>query len=509
MNATAKWLVCGASLGFALSASWANAGTHPFATGLAVSLAAPLATGEAEVEASKISAAREAMKAGRLDEAEQLINDAARMGIKHDALMARFQDTPEKARQDLQKLRAKQGGPVAPSSKFSAWPPATTKPVAAMGVERTDPFAARASDSTIDRMTNDSKSKAARYLENGRNCLKQGDMAGAISWHTKARAENATFGAGEYTPDALASELRQAGVEPSRLPASSAGAPRFGNQEMPLDDRDLAAQIPAYAPRADMRSAFQGAVVSSPDDVQPERNPLTRSAPQPQMIRNENVQQTGYEPEAAAPRRLPTPGAEAAPSPQKQQAMQLMAHARIAMSKGDVNAANQLAQQAQDLRVPEREFGQDETRPWQLLMETSRAVSRRGGAQAVQPAGFAESANYNEQNGFNVQRGVYDPNADRSRNMAAQATEAPVEPGPLPGGPRVPEVWDGDPNTAGPQYYDAGMKAFIAGDRDLALQYFKQALKYREQLDQGARSQLKDKMLALEAPRPQRLPMGE
>lgn len=495
MSATAKWIMCGASLGFALSASWVNAGTHPLATGLAVSLAAQGAG--ADVEAAKLAAAREAMKAGRLDDAEKLIDEATRLGVKHDDLMARFKDSPDKARVELQKLHAKQGAGAAPSSRFSAWPPATNKPAPSnMGAPAADPFAARASDATIDRMTNDSKSKAARYLENGRNCLKQGDVAGAIAWHTKAREEKATFAANEYSPDMLAADLRQAGVDPSRLPASTAGAPRFNTQAMPEGDRDLAAQVPGYGQRTDMKSAFPGATVMTPDDVPQDRNPLTRS-------QTETAQ---YGP-AATPRRLPTTGNEPGPSVQKQQAMQLMARARLALDQGDVQAAHHLAQQAQNMRVAESEFSQDETRPWQLVLETERAVSRRGGNFPVTQAGAAvQNATYNDRGGYAVQRGVYNPQNDGTRNMAVQATEVAPEPAQLPtvaqGGPegRAPQVSEGQ------QYYEAGMQAFAAGDRATALQHFKQAWKLQSQLPPQVVSQLKDKLIALETPRPDRLP---
>ncbi len=646
MNATAKWLMCGASFGLALSANWAAAGTHQFATNLAISQTALAVTpsGDAATEARLLADARAAMKAGRLDEAQACIDNAQRLNIKHDPLTAGFKDSPERARRELEKLQQNQGGPVTPSSRFSAWPSSiNSKPKPTMGVQGTDPFANRASDATIDRMTNDSKSKADRYLENGRNCLQQGDMTGAISWHTKARAENAQFGPGEYSPDALAADLAKAGVEISRLPANSAGAPRFNAQEMPRDDRDLAAQIPAYERAGNGRSAFQGSVINNPDDVQQERNPLTRSA-QPEMIYNRTaqagqsplaearralaagdvrratelvqqgkqvqindpnikdspemvealirksnqlssgvrpgvdpaqysreyasfmVEQAGgllqygdlgsaerlaqqaknvkvnYRPgeltpdvildrvaaakqtpsaspreerfaaaptAGPAPRRLPTTaGTEAAPSSQKQQAMQLMARARLAMDQGDVQAAHQMAQQAQDLRVPDSEFTQNETRPWQVLMESSRALSRRGIDPNVRPAGAVENTIYREDGGYAVQPSVFTPGNDNSRIMAAQATEDAPEPGALPTGPRTQGVWDGDPETAGQQFYDAGMKAFAAGDRDTALQYFKQSWKYQGQLDGRTAANLRDKLLALESPRPERLPVG-
>src|SRR5690606_5029859 len=70
-----------------------------------------------------------------------------------------------------------------------------------------------------------------------------------------------------------------------------------------------------------------------------------------------------------SPQRLPTVEFSNAPSPQKQQAMQLMANASLALERNDVATAHRLAEQAHQLRVPESEFAQGEKRPWELVLE--------------------------------------------------------------------------------------------------------------------------------------------
>ena len=476
MNATAKWLMCGASLGLALSASWASAGSHSLAPQL--SMLAIGANNDGDAEAEYLAKAREAMKFGRYEEASKLIDDAARLGVQRDPVTARFKDSPEKARADLSKLQ----GPKTPSSRFSAWPPSLNKQQPQMGEQPRDPFAARANDATIDKLSQ-SKGMAGIYLDRGRQALKQGDSQSAIVFHQKALAENATYAQGDYTPDMLAGELRAAGVDLSRL---GPAAPRFGAQAMPEGDADLASRIPGY----DRGVPGQNQPITSPDQLQPERNPLARG--ESQMIHNPNVapQPNQF---AAAPSRLPTVEANSGPSQQKQQAMQLMANARMALDRGDVANAHRMAEEAQSLRVPESEFVTGEKRPWELVLETSRALNRRGvnpGMQPVQQASGVDTAGFNDRGGFAVQQGMYNPAADHSRTVAAQATEAANDP------------------QAGMRFFDAGMKAFAAGDREAAHKNFEQAWKYQHQLDPSIRSQLKDKLIALQTPKPERLPEG-
>jgi general secretion pathway protein D len=620
LNATAKWLLRSASLGLALSASWAAAAPPALAPSWAL-----LATGagsDAEFEKGYLSQARDAMKGGRFDDAEGFLQKAEALNIKHDNITGRFSDSPAKVRADLSKARGQ--APRSPSSQFQAWPPSVNKTAPAMGNAPRDPFAARANDNTIDRLTDDSKSKATRYLETARNCLRNGDVAGAVAFHQKARAENATFERNEYSPDALAAEMQAAGVDPSRL--TGAAAPRFNTQAMPEGDRDLASRIPAYETN---RPEAAGGMVTNPDQLAPETNQLSRGASQ--VVHNTTIPnksslvdarkalsfgdvrrasdfanqarqlgvdsrsgdspaaiealiaksnrltagpQKGMEAQFAreyaeflmeqseglleyrefkdaerlaqhakslkvrygagernpdqlleyiaglqqqAPRhienrfatpangnvrRLPTVGEEPAALTPKQQAIELMGDARAALERGDVETAHRLAEAANKLNVPNSEFASGEKRPWEFVLETARALNRRGG---VVQAGNVENATHNERGGYAVERGVYNPNTDRSRNVAAQATE----PGQFAAPPRARPVWDGDPNTAGPQYFEAGMKAFTSGDREAALQHFKQAWKYNNQLQPNDKAQLKDKLIALEAPRPDRLPEGQ
>ncbi len=92
---------------------------------------------------------------------------------------------------------------------------------------------------------------------------------------------------------------------------------------------------------------------------------------------------------AGAPRRLPPPGGELAGglAEQKAEALRLVAQARAALDRGDLLAAKQSAERAQNL-VPDAAYAADETRPWMVLLEVNKALepsrrSRPGGQLRV------------------------------------------------------------------------------------------------------------------------------
>ncbi|MFP6611673.1 MAG: hypothetical protein VB835_05115, partial [Pirellulales bacterium] len=80
-------------------------------------------------------------------------------------------------------------------------------------------------------LNNDSKTKAANFVSRGRDALAQGQVAGAIYFHDRARELGATFGPNEDSPSKLAAAIRQQGGRisavpvraPQRLPALTPG----------------------------------------------------------------------------------------------------------------------------------------------------------------------------------------------------------------------------------------------------------------------------------------------
>ena len=123
----------------------------------------------------------------------------------------------------------------------------------------------------------------------------------------------------------------------------------------------------------------------------------------------------GGAPAFEEPQRLPTGDAS-----EKGEAARLVAQARVALDRGDLKAAQSLAQQAQDMNVPDNAFAGDETRPWQVLLEVEKFARRREGVMQ------ASGANAPAEPKYPVAQGAYNPAADQSRVMQASNQSALV-----------------------------------------------------------------------------------
>ena len=107
-------------------------------------------------------------------------------------------------------------------------------------------------------------------MQKGRLALQQGDLTGATGWYQKAAGLNAPFAPGEYSPAALADELRRAGVPADRLVAA-----RPATSEMPAlrpddfaADRDASLPAALAGPAGGLNSsAFRNSVLDRPQDV--------------------------------------------------------------------------------------------------------------------------------------------------------------------------------------------------------------------------------------------------
>ena len=62
--------------------------------------------------------ARQAMKEGRLDAADELVARAEKLNVTSESIFARFVDSPDKVRKELTTLRKASGGVNKPSSWF-------------------------------------------------------------------------------------------------------------------------------------------------------------------------------------------------------------------------------------------------------------------------------------------------------------------------------------------------------------------------------------------------------
>lgn len=423
--------------------------------------------------------ARGAIKAGEFDKAEELIGQAEKLKVTYDPLTMRWVDTPDKIRKLLAEERAKRGPAAKPASRF----PSLLGGQAAQqpGIPG-DPFQGAQAGNAIsgnaaDRITGGEKSRATVLLTDAQKALAAGDKLAALAAWQKAAAIRVTYDRNEVSVDGVASDLIKAGIDPARLvPAASNPASPFALR--PSDIDQAAEQLPQLSgePRGIPAGATPGSY--SPYNLPAESNPLAQSG----------TNGGAYQPLNPEPQRLP--GGDAAA---KVEAGRLVAQARVALDKGDVKSAQQLAEQAEALNVPDSAFGPEEMRPWQMALEVSRVAYRREGVATVsgtEPAAAAIPTGPEPR--YPVAQGVYDPNTDLTRNMPATS---------LGGLSRQPTP-AGQANVGGglgiaDRLFREGMTALENQDREAALAKFTEAWRYQDQLDPELRQQLKDKLTFL------------
>jgi general secretion pathway protein D len=361
-------------LSAALSAQFAFGGQAEMTTQWALS---SIAIGQEErsesdrrTEAEQhLKQARQSMRKGQLEQAESYLQQAEKLNVQYDSLFARFVDTPQKVRRDLNELKS--NSPAMPSSRF------TPSAGSAAAAPPRDPLAPRTKAAALDAMTNVAKAKATAFLQQGRAALQNRNLPAAVGFWQQAAMANAEFAAGEYSPVQLAAELKAAGVPADRL---------------------LVVPQP---------QAFAGLMPSdvTKDDLL--RLPPTANVTRQSLTDGELPSQDGF-------------------SGAKQQAARLLARAQAALDRGDLTAAQQLTKQAAAMQVPDRAFAAGETRPWEMTLRIEQAV--RQGTSTVVPSNVSQVPGSSR---YGAAQGVYRPQEDSTRVQLAQSQQpaAPNSPG--------------------------------------------------------------------------------
>jgi general secretion pathway protein D len=489
----ALWMI-GIALGWALYGAPAQAAAPHTGVGLtALALAGQASAPRSSEEL--LREARAAIKRSDFAKAETLITDAEKLGVKYNALTARMYDTPDKLRRLLAEERSKAN--AASKSAFrlpSLFGGAKQEPAAVpadptMGAKPANP---QAVNNAVQQITDDGKSRAMMHLKDARAALARGDKMVALAAWQKAAAIKTTFGPTEDSPQRVADELVRAGIDPNNLKPAAGVLPASPYALRPPDNNPMTDRLPQLGGTPGAIPAAAAPSGYSPYNLPAENNPLVQSAPpgsggafQPATL-------------PAAPsgpigelQRLPVGDANA-----KAEAAKLMSQARLALDKGDLKMAEQLAVQAESLNVPDTAFGPGETRPWQMTLDVNRAVVRREGV--VQASG---NTAVEAEPRYPVAQGLYDPQNDGSKLVPATSQGSVLSRAP-PG----PNVGGGGP---GDQLYQEGMQALQGQDREGAVRKFAEAWKYQDQLDPETRQQLKDKLTFLRSnSSPQPLPSG-
>lgn len=430
-----------------------------------------------------VKQARAALSQNRLDDAERLVAQAEKLGVKYDPFTAKLSDTPDKVRRDLTAAR----GPAASSNKGAMRLPSLLggDPGKNNSPPPTDPFAKRASaENAMNQMTDDAKGRAKQALENGRQALAAGNVVEAQASWQKAVGIKTQWNPGEYTPDMLAADLERAGVKlpaPNREPAASPFTLRPSDLAKESDARFPTSKNPNSP--SQVGNAF-GPTDINPNEIPADRNPLTKPssknggdfpggdlmAANPVAQRLPGVQNAAE----SGPQRLPTVSAE--PAGRKEEANRLLGLARNARQQGDLEGAMRLADQATKLGVPDEAFGPNEIKPWQLMLDVNKEMSQRAGVQRA--AGVQDARGQ-----FPVQQGGYDPRRDGGRVMPVQ-NESPLIAQPANSG-----------NAAyADSLYKEGMQSLQNQDRAGAIAKFQEAWKFEKELDPALRQELKDKL---------------
>lgn len=488
MKATACCIVGCLMVWMALPAPPGAAAGYPILGSLGVAesvfaQANPAAARDRQEVEQLLREARQAISRNDWDAAERAIARAEGLPFQVDPLYERFQDTPAKARRTLRELRASRGSDERslPSERFSPTPgqrgAASASPNVPSSGAGLDPRGA--ASPTLDTLTDDAKAKAAALAQKGRMALQQGDVTGALGWYQKAAGLNASFAAAEYSPAALADDLRRAGVPADRLTVLR---PEGGGMPAAHPD-DFApggnSPLPAGAAAAGdglNSSVFRNSLLERPQDV--------TAAPYEAI--------TGAA--RGEPRRLPT--AMAANPAARDEALRLLAMARSALDRGDTAGALQLAEHARALGVPDEAFAAGQPRPEHVLMEIQSILNRRGAA-SLPPSGVVQAYDPGQDSRdlYPTRQSLFDPARDGSRTQPAQALGVPSD----LNAPGMPGIAGPPAGSQGRELYRQGLLALERQERAAALQLFSEAWKYEAELDPPTRQALRDKLTLLRA----------
>lgn len=433
------------------------------------------------------------MDRGELDQAGQLIGQAEAINPEYPAFYGGT--TPAKARSELER-RFRASGRGAPRTGLLGFGGSR-----AAGAP-TDPFAAsRAGEAGA---MGDPKTAAKQYIRQARQALERGNMADAEYFQRKAAEQPAVFGDQEDSPERLAADLRRMGGPADSMPAGGGPGSRGVT---PLPRIDQATMLPPPAarhPGAYSSAPSRGDQAPAPETLLQARRALavgdTRRAgslverarslggPYDPVDNPDKVQYTISRYSDLMAQRAERGNTE---TWRREHARILMEQADVLMRYRDYDEAERLAMEAQRQGV---RFSQFEPRPEQILQHIADLRrSERGparGPSGVMAADYTPGAGpgADANRGPGVSRAVYDPASDPTQNMPAASDQA------MPAG--APPEAAGSPGL-GATLFAQGQAALRAGNREAALDLFREAYAHVNELDPATARRLHDYLLNL------------
>jgi len=440
---------------------------------------------KARQTADLLQRARQAMAENDLNAADSLIARAEALGMQYNWMYQG--DTPKKARHDLEKKRsalaAKPGGLLAPLDFNKD----KTAPTA-------DPFAGRMasapSNSQVTLLpavgtTAPAGSPVAstdneKLLLAARRALAVGDVRHALELVRKERERNAAYQPMDDTPDKVEASIRKYQEISSIDKTTEAYRHAYANCLMDQAEALLRWNDYDEAERLAGRSA-EMQVVYGPFEAKPQ-DVLQRI----QAMRRMEPARSGAA--SAAPgyaSAVPASSPQAPNLALRQQAVELVRQARQAIAAGQLDRAEMLARQAEQLNLPDAAFTPGEDRPGLLALDLKQLRQRQAGG--VVPAGgqYVAQAGGNSDPYSTAARALYQPSVDRTRNVQASSQQPTPAYRPEP--------------SQGMALYEQGEAALKAHDAARALELFRQAANSMNDMDPQTAQRLQDRLQWLSA----------
>jgi general secretion pathway protein D len=185
----------------------------------------------------------------------------------------------------------------------------------------------------------------------------------------------------------------------------------------------------------------------------------------------------------------------------RQQAVELVRQARQAMAGGQLDRAEWLARQAEQLHVPESAFAPGEDRPGLVLIDLRQSRLRQSpgvvpaAGQNVLPMGGIAGPDHG------TVRATYDPGNDPTRNMMASGQQPayPTDPR-LAQSNNPPPALGGTEKVSAMALFEQGEAALKAHDAPRAYELFRQAATRMNELDPDTARRLQDHLQLLSVP---------
>ena len=194
---------------------------------------------------------RDMLQQNNLELATWYLEKAEKLNVEYDGIMSKWKDSPAKLRADLNKAIAAQANgrpavpptpegnlppgppPVSPSVPSQTYQPSelplpvpssvsnvparpTPSPIGAEA--NLEPNSINQENGVVNRLTDDSKTRALRYLTQARQALQKGNQIAALGYYRACLSCNARFDLTDGdSPQRLAIDLRNAGVDPTQF----------------------------------------------------------------------------------------------------------------------------------------------------------------------------------------------------------------------------------------------------------------------------------------------------